>query len=134
MLAMPCSNIVAGRIVNCYTEEDWILGFVHRTLSAAGGVAGMHAIDGVTAVRAGRVEDGIENIDVSGIVSGHLEYATQMPHLLHLVGLADKPPEPYVAPKRSFIYGARPNSSLSPRCVAGATRVPTPQSPPCQSR
>lgn len=44
-------NIVAGRIVNCYTEEDWILGFVHRTLSAAGGVAGMHAIEGVTVAR-----------------------------------------------------------------------------------
>lgn len=45
--------------------------------------------------RHGATEDGIENIDVSGIVAGHLEYATQMPRLLHLVGLADQPPDTY---------------------------------------
>lgn len=36
-----------GRIVNCYAKEDWILGFVHRTLSAGRGIAGMQPIQNV---------------------------------------------------------------------------------------
>jgi hypothetical protein len=58
-------SVVSGRLVNVYSENDYILGFLYRTSSIQYGVAGLQAIDGI---------DGIENVDVSDKVSGHLRY------------------------------------------------------------
>ncbi|PNY25015.1 membrane protein [Tolypocladium capitatum] len=58
-------TVVAGRIFNVYSENDMILGFVYRMHSLALGVAGLQAVRGV---------DGLENVDLSERVSGHLRY------------------------------------------------------------
>ncbi len=60
-------SVVSGRVVNCYAQDDWVLGFVYRGGSLEWGVAGLEKVTCVS---------GIENIDVSGLVSGHLQYAT----------------------------------------------------------
>eukprot|EP00124_Ichthyophonus_hoferi_P002761 Ihof_evm2s203 gene=Ihof_evmTU2s203 len=41
-------NVVAGRFVNCYTQDDWILGFLYRSLSAVSNIAGISPVIGVT--------------------------------------------------------------------------------------
>ena len=58
-------SVVSGRVVNCYARDDWVLGFVYRGGSLEWGVAGLEKVTCIS---------GIENIDVSGLVSGHLQY------------------------------------------------------------
>ena len=67
-------SVVAGRLVNVYSEKDYILAFLYRTSSIQFGVAGLEAVDGVK---------GVENVDASATVTGHMRY----PHLVgHYTG------------------------------------------------
>ncbi|KAK1775573.1 hypothetical protein QBC45DRAFT_335051 [Copromyces sp. CBS 386.78] len=58
-------SVVSGRLVNVFSENDYLLGFLYRTSSIQFGVAGLQRIEGI---------DGVENVDVSAKVSGHLRY------------------------------------------------------------
>jgi hypothetical protein len=58
-------SVVAGRMVNVFSENDYLLGFLYRTGSIQYGVAGLQAIDGGF---------GVENIDVSDMIGSHLRY------------------------------------------------------------
>ncbi len=71
-------SIVSGRFVNGYASNDWILGYLFRATS--GGimrVAGLAPVEGVL---------GLENLDVTQLVNGHMAYRTAMPRLLREVG------------------------------------------------
>ncbi|KAL2257823.1 hypothetical protein VTK26DRAFT_9126 [Humicola hyalothermophila] len=70
--------VVSGRFVNGYNRNDWILGYLFRLTS--GGirrVAGLAAIQDIP---------GVENMDVSEFVVGHMDYRTAMPRLLRECG------------------------------------------------
>ncbi|EME38239.1 hypothetical protein DOTSEDRAFT_75716 [Dothistroma septosporum NZE10] len=72
-------SIVSGRFVNGYASNDWILGYLFRATS--GGimrVAGLASVD----------VQGVENIDVTAEVPGHMAYRGMMPILLDKVGWA----------------------------------------------
>lgn len=58
-------SVVSGRVINCYAQDDWVLGFVYRGGSLEWGVAGLEEVNCIL---------GIENYDVSGLVAGHLQY------------------------------------------------------------
>ncbi|KAK3683536.1 hypothetical protein B0T22DRAFT_385515 [Podospora appendiculata] len=73
-------SVVAGRLVNVYSENDYILGFLYRTSSVQYGVAGLQRIDGI---------DGVENVDVSAKVSGHLRYQFLVGSILKHIGWED---------------------------------------------
>jgi Protein of unknown function (DUF726) len=73
-------SVVSGRLVNVYSEKDYILGFLYRTSSIQFGVAGLQAVEGV---------HGIENVDVSESVTGHLRYRYMVGQLLRQIGWAD---------------------------------------------
>lgn len=73
-------SVVAGRLVNVYSESDYILGFLYRTSSIQYGVAGLQRIEGT---------DGIENVDVSDKVSGHLRYQYLVGSILKHIGWED---------------------------------------------
>lgn len=60
-------SVVSGRVVNCYAQDDWVLGFVYRGGSLEWGVAGLEEVNCIP---------GVENYDVSSFVSGHLQYVT----------------------------------------------------------
>ncbi|KXS14054.1 DUF726-domain-containing protein, partial [Gonapodya prolifera JEL478] len=64
-----CRLAASGRFVNGFYEDDWILGLVYRSASLIRlrNIAGLVPVLDVPL---------IENIDVSDIVSGHLEYRT----------------------------------------------------------
>lgn len=71
-------GIVAGRFVNAFAMNDWVLGYLFRATS--GGlqtVAGLRPID--------HVPD-LENVDITDILVGHMSYRTLMPTLLAYVG------------------------------------------------
>jgi Protein of unknown function (DUF726) len=71
-------SVISGRFVNGYASNDWILGYLFRATS--GGimrVAGLAPVEGIP---------GLENIDVTTLVNGHMAYRTAMPKLLREVG------------------------------------------------
>lgn len=73
-------SVVAGRLVNVYSENDYILAFLYRTSSIQYGVAGIQSVQDVK---------GIENINVSEMVSGHLRYQYLVGAILEKIGFED---------------------------------------------
>ena len=73
-------SVVGGRLVNVFSENDYVLGFLYRTSSIQLGVAGLQKVDGVM---------GVENVDVSEKVSGHLRYRYLVGSILRKIGFED---------------------------------------------
>lgn len=73
-------SVVSGRVVNVYSENDSVLAFLYRTSSMQLGVAGLQAVEGVP---------GIENLNASELISGHLRYQFLLGKILTLTGLQD---------------------------------------------
>ncbi|KAL1970717.1 hypothetical protein VTN77DRAFT_4361 [Rasamsonia byssochlamydoides] len=75
---LKARSVVSGRFVNGYSSNDWILGYLFRATS--GGimrVAGLAPVEGIP---------GLENINVTNLVSGHMNYRAAIPRLLREVG------------------------------------------------
>jgi hypothetical protein len=71
-------SVISGRFVNGYASNDWILGYLFRATS--GGimrVAGLAPVEGIP---------GLENLNVTELVNGHMAYRAAMPRLLREVG------------------------------------------------
>ena len=96
--------VVSGRFVNGYATNDWILGYLFR---ATGG--GIMRVAGLAKVEV----TGIENIDVTEFVTGHMAYRAAMPKILRRVGwevesdefaeIEDPDPENHAARQRELI-------------------------------
>ncbi|KAL8711006.1 MAG: hypothetical protein Q9225_007196 [Loekoesia sp. 1 TL-2023] len=76
MLKTACS----GRLINVYSTNDRVLAFLYRTSSIQYGVAGLAPIKGLP---------GVENVDVSETVNGHLRYRFLIGKILSQIGLQD---------------------------------------------
>ncbi|OAA56571.1 DUF726 domain containing protein [Niveomyces insectorum RCEF 264] len=75
---MRVRAVVAGRFVNGYNRNDWILGYLFRlTNGGIRRIAGLGAVEGIP---------GLENFDVTEFVVGHMDYRTAMPRLLRECG------------------------------------------------
>ncbi|TGJ63057.1 hypothetical protein EYR41_011005 [Orbilia oligospora] len=71
---MAISGVVRGKFVNGYCTNDWILGYLFRATSGGlGRVAGLAAIEGIP---------GVDNLDCTEYVIGHMAYRTAIPKLL----------------------------------------------------
>lgn len=73
-------SVVAGRVVNVFSENDYILAFLYRTSSIQFGVAGLQRIEGTS---------GIENVNATELVSGHLRYQYLVGTILRNLGWED---------------------------------------------
>lgn len=73
-------SVVASRLVNVYSANDYVLGFLYRTSSIQYGIAGLQKIEGLPSV---------ENVDVSETVSGHLRYRYLVGSILKKIGFED---------------------------------------------
>lgn len=73
-------SVVASRLVNVYSENDYVLGFLYRTSSIQYGIAGLQKVEGLPSV---------ENVDVSETVSGHLRYRYLVGSILKKIGFED---------------------------------------------
>jgi hypothetical protein len=71
-------TVVTGKLFNVYSEQDFILAFLYRATSAQLGIAGLQAIN----------EDieGVENLNLSEEVLGHLRYPDLIPQVLSRCG------------------------------------------------
>lgn len=72
-------SVVSGKVMNVYSENDYILAFLYRATSIQFGVAGLQAINDV---------EGIENLNLSKEVSGHLRYPNLIGKILKRCGFA----------------------------------------------
>lgn len=75
----PLTKVVSGKIINGYCRGDWLLSFVYRTSSVQLNVAGLQPVN---------LDDRrMVNVDLSSVVSGHLDYMKQMDTILKAVGV-----------------------------------------------
>lgn len=71
-------SVVAGRFVNGYNKNDWILGYLFRlTNGGIRRIAGLASVNDIP---------GVENFDCTEYVTGHMQYRTAMPRLLRECG------------------------------------------------
>ncbi|KAI1781032.1 hypothetical protein F4818DRAFT_436226 [Hypoxylon cercidicola] len=90
MMGTPCPSevrvwaairtVVGGRLINVYSREDYLLGFLSRNICWHYGVAGLQKVEGVPHV---------ENFDASEVVSNHLRYRYLVGSILKKVGWED---------------------------------------------
>ena len=85
-------SVVSGRFVNAYARNDWLLNYLFRATSGGlNTIAGLRPVEGVP---------GMENVDVTDKISGHMSYRTFMPLILDQLGFpvsADHFDEPEVS-------------------------------------
>ncbi|KAG2221428.1 hypothetical protein INT45_005233 [Circinella minor] len=75
-----CTTVVAGRFINGYASNDWLLGFLFRASTAGlGNVAGLRPLKHIDGNR-------VQNVDCTDLVKGHLSYRVLMPKLLKRAG------------------------------------------------
>jgi hypothetical protein len=95
-------KVVAGRFVNGFSKNDWVLGVVYRASFMSFGVSGLKPVD----------VPGIENVDLSEVVDGHSSYLTSLKQILRAVDLdgfyADQPKKLYVSEKDKDRSGSTP--------------------------
>ena len=82
---------ISGRFVNAYAKNDWLLNYLFRATSGGlNTIAGLRPVEGVP---------GLENVDVTDKISGHMSYRAFMPLILDQLGFpvsADHFDEPEV--------------------------------------
>ena len=75
---LQARSAVSGRFVNGYARNDWVLNYLFRATSGGlNTVAGLRAVENVP---------GLENVDVTDKISGHMSYRTFMPLILDQLG------------------------------------------------
>lgn len=77
---LTLKSVVTGRLVNVYSESDYILGFLYRTSNIQFGIAGLQEIQGA---------DGVENHCIKTLPRGHLSYPSMMGNILRDIGWED---------------------------------------------
>ncbi|XP_058409062.1 transmembrane and coiled-coil domain-containing protein 4 isoform X2 [Diceros bicornis minor] len=113
----PFRKVVSGRIINGYCRGDWLLSFVYRTSSVQLRVAGLQPV---------LLQDRrVENVDLSSVVSGHLDYAKQMDVILKAVGIRTKPG--WDEKGLSLAPGSLPQEEPRQAAVAATSDKTTPQ-------
>ncbi|GMT16283.1 hypothetical protein PFISCL1PPCAC_7580 [Pristionchus fissidentatus] len=78
------SRIVGGRIINGYSNSDWMLRFLYRTMSVQFSIAGTTAIEN-------KHNKKIVNCNLSHVVNGHLDYSRKLTEVLDAVGIKVAP-------------------------------------------
>ncbi|KAF2154066.1 DUF726-domain-containing protein [Myriangium duriaei CBS 260.36] len=73
--------VAAGRVVNVYSSQDYILGFLYRSSSVQLGVAGLQAIDPNV--------KGVESLDFSSEIQGHTSWRFSVGKALQRLGVGD---------------------------------------------
>ncbi|THH09210.1 hypothetical protein EW146_g8747 [Bondarzewia mesenterica] len=120
-------SAVSGRFVNGFARNDWVLNYLFRATSGGlNTVAGLRPVDNVP---------GLENVDVTDKISGHMSYRTFMPLILDQLGFPvsadhfDEPEEPDFeedrivvrqgeeVPKKGW-FGRKQSSGPSPQSVS----------------
>jgi hypothetical protein len=127
------ATVVSGRFINGFSRNDWVLNYLFRATSGGvGTVAGLSAIQGVP---------GLENVDVTDKIAGHMSYRTFLPLILDELGFPvfsdhfDEPIEPDFEEDRIVVreeeekekkgWFSRKKKKKSPASPASVSRPPS---------
>eukprot|EP00878_Enallax_costatus_P040084 GHUV01046067.1.p1 GENE.GHUV01046067.1~~GHUV01046067.1.p1 ORF type:complete len:181 (+),score=32.27 GHUV01046067.1:281-823(+) len=75
-------SVVAGRLINGYSVNDWTLGLLYRVHSSSSlwlQAAGIWKIE----------VPGVENVNLSRLINGHSDYLTAMDDILEVINMHD---------------------------------------------
>ncbi|CEF71266.1 Protein of unknown function DUF726 family-containing protein [Strongyloides ratti] len=75
-------KVVAGRIINGYSSNDWMLKFLYRTMSIQFSIAGISPIKFTNYNR-----HKIANHELSHIITGHFDYVSKLDDILDELGI-----------------------------------------------
>ncbi|GAW82792.1 hypothetical protein, conserved [Plasmodium gonderi] len=67
--------VVTNRVINVYSKNDWLLGFLYRYMEWKLSVAGLIAVN----------VPNVENYDASGIILSHLDYKRKLKDIFNLI-------------------------------------------------
>ena len=71
-------SVISGRFINGYARNDWVLNYLFRATSGGlATVAGLRPVENVP---------GLENVDVTDKIAGHMSYRAFMPLILDQLG------------------------------------------------
>ncbi|EIW66799.1 hypothetical protein TREMEDRAFT_70052 [Tremella mesenterica DSM 1558] len=108
-------SVVAGRFVNAFATNDWMLGYLFRATSGGlNTVAGLRPVETIP---------GLENVEVTDVITGHMSYRSCMPQLLAKVGFPvtadyfDEPADPEVdmsVQERTIVREAEEEEEANP--------------------
>jgi len=73
-----CRRVTGGRLVNCYTRNDWLLSLMF--VARGGTPCGIKPIKDVP---------GVENCDVTSLVESHTKYANAIPSIMQKVRFSE---------------------------------------------
>ena len=89
---LQARSVVSGRFVNGFARNDWVLNYLFRATSGGlNNIAGLRPVLGIP---------GLENVDVTDKISGHMSYRAFMPLIMDQLGfpvLSDYFDEPEVS-------------------------------------
>jgi len=69
--------VVSGRLVHGYSCNDWVLKFLFRgSAFATKNIAGLSPVPDI---------NGVENVNLSDLITGHLDYAGKMPQIMEML-------------------------------------------------
>lgn len=71
-------TVVSGKMFNVYSENDYLLAFLYRATSIQLGVAGLQEIKDI---------EGVENLNLSDEIQGHMRYAKIIGNILARCGV-----------------------------------------------
>ena len=89
---LQARSVVSGRFVNGFARNDWVLNYLFRASTG-----GLHTVAGLRPIQD---IPGLENVDVTDKIAGHMSYRTFMPLILDQLGFpvsADYFDEPEVS-------------------------------------
>ncbi|XP_050412160.1 transmembrane and coiled-coil domain-containing protein 4 isoform X1 [Patella vulgata] len=95
------TKVVAGKIVNGYCRGDWLLKFLYRTSSVQLRIAGLRPVKWENRR--------MHNIDLSDVVSGHMDYQNQLTTIMKAVGVRTR--DEISMPKKTQSAPVTPSSS-----------------------
>jgi len=86
-------GVVAGRLINGYSTRDWVLQFLFRSKAWELGLAGVGPVvlgdGGGGGGGSGAGGRGVENVDLTEMVPGHLAYPKALPNIMALLRLEE---------------------------------------------
>jgi hypothetical protein len=116
-------SVVVGRVVNVYSTEDYVLGFLYRSTKLQVGVAGLQEVKDVS---------GIENADMSKLVSGHDQYRYRVGAILAKIGFGDLDFNKVAEQERALEVVERKKQQVKEQAKRQAHSKPT--EPPAQGK
>ncbi|EJD03554.1 DUF726-domain-containing protein [Fomitiporia mediterranea MF3/22] len=132
---LQARSVVSGRFVNGYARNDWVLNYLFRATSGGlQNIAGLRPVNDVP---------GLENVDVTDKIAGHMSYRTFMPLILDQLGFPvsadyfNEPEEPDFTgdrivvredeeqPKKKTSWFSRRKSKPDPKVARRVSRPPS---------